>query len=168
VLKNNNIKFQASLVGDGPLMPDMVNLSSALDLDRQVKFLGKRTDIAEILSKHNVFVLTSNWEGFPLSILEAMRAGLPVVASDVGGVRESVIDNVTGFLIPKGNVHCLAERLQELNHNVSLRNTLGLKGRQQFRQYFTAGIMMKKVMEVYDAIVPRVDQAKTELTQKAG
>ena len=66
-------------------------------------FLGQRSDVDQRLAASQVALLVTNWEGFPLSILEAMRAGLPVVASDVGGVAESVRDGESGYLVPRAN-----------------------------------------------------------------
>ena len=64
-------------------------------------FLGTGQDITELLHKSDLFVLISDWEGLPLSILEAMRCGLPIIASDVGGVKEAVVHSENGYLIPK-------------------------------------------------------------------
>src|SRR5207249_37244 len=79
-----------------------------------VEFLGIRTDIPEILSQCQIFALCTRWEGFPLSTIEAMRAGLPVVASDVGGVREAVQDGVTGLLTPPCDVPAFRNALQRM------------------------------------------------------
>ena len=102
------------LIGDGPLTQDIQQKTRDLGLADRVEFSGLCNDVPARLAASDVFVLTSDWEGLPLSILEAMRAGLPVVSSDVGGVSESVTDEVTGFLIPKGDKTTLANRLMRL------------------------------------------------------
>ncbi|TOG57259.1 glycosyltransferase, partial [Vibrio parahaemolyticus] len=74
-------------------------------------------DVEELLSKSDIFLLISNWEGYPISILEAMSYGLPVVASDVGGVRESVTHGYNGCLIPRGDVEYLKNTIDDLLHD---------------------------------------------------
>lgn len=82
--------FELELVGTGPELANVRELVHVLGLQQRTKFLMDRDDIAEILSLAHIFVLASHWEGLPLSILEAMRAGLPIIASNVGGVSEAV------------------------------------------------------------------------------
>src|SRR5208282_1690726 len=106
--------FRLQFVGDGPLLDAAMRLSTEVGMDRRVEFLGLRGDVEKLLSEAQVFVLASNYEGFPISIVEAMRAGLPVVASDVGGVRESVQDGHNGFLIPRGDKTMLRDKLKVL------------------------------------------------------
>ena len=90
-VKDIDIKnIKVLLIGDGPLLPDIKFLAESLSLNDRVQFLGSRKDVPQILAQSDIFVLTSNWEGFPITILEAMRAGLPVICSDVGGCREAV------------------------------------------------------------------------------
>jgi len=124
-----------------------------LALTEKVKFLGSRPDVAGLLAKAHIFVLTSNWEGFPLTILEAMRAGLPVVASHVGGVKESIVDEQTGFLVPRGNAEVLKERLQTLIDNPDLRVQMGQRGQERFRNNFTLTPMLEKTWRVYQEIL---------------
>lgn len=145
--------FELLLIGDGPTRPDVEKEAASLGLQDKVKFLGTRNDVPELLSKAHVFVLPSNWEGFPISILEAMRAGLPVVASDVGGISEAVIDGETGSLVPRGNVDVLRDRLLALLHNPPLRAQLGTVGRRRFENNFTFGHMLEKTLGVYDEVL---------------
>ena len=99
VLLNAGKNIKVTFVGDGPDFYKAKMVADKLKLGESVVFLGARTDVAELLPKFDVFLLLSNWEGFPISIIEAMRAGLPVIASDVGGVNEAVIDGVNGYLV---------------------------------------------------------------------
>jgi glycosyltransferase involved in cell wall biosynthesis len=145
--------FEIFFIGDGPTRPDVEKEAASLGLQDQVKFLGTRNDVPELLSKAHIFVLPSNWEGFPISILEAMRAGLPVVASDVGGVSEAVTDGETGSLVPRGNVDVLRDRLLALLHNPPLRVQLGMVGRRRFESNFTFGHMLEKTLGVYDEVL---------------
>src|SRR5262249_32899351 len=89
-------------VGDGPLLPALKTEAEPLVASGRVEFLGERFNIAEILAGSHIFALATKWEGLPLSILEAMRAGLPVIASDVGGVSEAVTEGKTGYLVAPG------------------------------------------------------------------
>jgi glycosyltransferase involved in cell wall biosynthesis len=145
--------FEVCLVGDGPLLESCRELAAERGLLDKVKFLGARKDIPELLSRAHIFVLTSNWEGFPITILEAMRAGLPVIASDVGGVGEAVVDGKTGFLIPRGDIEVLKDRLTRLIDNPGLRVELGQAGQQRFTENFTIDIMLAKTVSVYQQIL---------------
>ena len=121
--------WRASLVGDGPGR-------KAVEGSTRVEVLGPRRDVAELLADSDVFVLSSRSEGFPVSILEAMAAGLPVVASDVGGVGEAVVDGETGFLVPPGDPDALAEALARLVADPLLRQLLGEAGRDRALRLF--------------------------------
>src|SRR5699024_6423825 len=107
-------EWSLDLIGDGPLKDAIATLATDLGLWERIRFLGQRHDVAEHLARAQVFLLLSNWEGLPLSILEAMRAGLPVIASDVGGCNEAVVDGETGFVVQRGDVDALRERLTQL------------------------------------------------------
>lgn len=143
------------LVGDGPLLEDCKALAHSLGVAHRIRFLGARNDVPELLAKAHVFVLASNYEGFPISTLEAMRAGLPVVISDVGGAQEAVTDGVTGYLFPKGDAHVLAQQLDCLLLSPDLRAKMGAAGRQKFLQEFTVERMIAKTEDVYHKIAGR-------------
>lgn len=144
-----HLEWELALAGDGPLRPQMENLAASLGLAGRVQFLGVRQDIPELLARAQALVLISNWEGFPLSILEAMRAGLPVVASDVGGVKEQVTNGLNGFLVPRGGQAALQERLTTLITGPGLRARLGASGRKLFEDRFTVGQMVENTLSVY-------------------
>jgi glycosyltransferase involved in cell wall biosynthesis len=97
--------------------------------------------------------LISNWEGFPRSILEAMRAGLPVVASAVGGVAESVQDGESGFTVARGDVPGLRQRLQVLLEDADLRARMGRSGRQRYEDHFTLRRTLEQTLAVYQGIL---------------
>lgn len=118
------------IVGDGPLRAKLEAFSKDLGLTESVRFLGTRSDIPELLSAMDVFVLTSKIEANPVSILEAMATGKPVIAPRVGSISESVIDGLTGFLTTAGDEHEVAERLSELFATPELARRLGRSGRQ--------------------------------------
>jgi len=143
------IPWEMDLVGDGPLMADAQQLAQSLGLSERVKFLGQRLDVGAILSRSQVFLLVTNWEGFPLSILEAMRAGLPVVATAVGGIGESVEDGETGLLVPRGDVSALQERLGRLLVSAELRARLGQNGRARYERSFTLERSVEQTVAVF-------------------
>jgi glycosyltransferase involved in cell wall biosynthesis len=105
------------------------------------------------MSEHQTFVLASHWEGFPRSILEAMRAGLPVVATDAGGVSEAVVNNATGFVVDPGDVEALRARLRDLFLDRDLRSKLGAAGRKRYEQRFTFDRLVGETLNVYDEVV---------------
>jgi glycosyltransferase involved in cell wall biosynthesis len=131
----------------------MEALAVSLGIRDRVHFLGQRLDVVRILADAQVGLLVTNWEGFPLSILEAMRAALPVVASAVGGVGESVREGKTGFLVPPGQVQPLRDRLEQLLTDSDLRVRLGAQGRAVYEQHFTLDHTVSKTLAVYRDIL---------------
>ncbi|CAB3389583.1 Glycosyltransferase family 1 protein [Kyrpidia spormannii] len=152
-LEGLNGEFSVSFVGDGPTRREMEALAANSSVRHRITFLGAREDVAELLAKAHVFVLTSNWEGFPISILEAMRAGLPVVASDVGGVCEAVVDGETGYLVPRGDEVTLRDRLKRLITGPDLRARMGQAGRRRYEQHFTLDKMLNRTWQVYEEVL---------------
>jgi glycosyltransferase involved in cell wall biosynthesis len=145
------------LVGDGPTRAALEDEALRLGLRNRVEFLGHRQDVAEILAAVHVFALPTRWEGFPLSILEAMRAGLPVIASDVGGVAEAVVDGTTGFLVPSGDVAMFRDRLDWLLRDPAIRWRMGDAGRRRYEAKFTLDAMMRETLAVYNNALRGVD-----------
>ena len=149
----SHLPWELDLIGEGPLTGQMQSLAEALGLGGRVRFLGQRTDVEQILAKAQVNLLVSNWEGFPLSILEAMRAGLPVVASSVGGIDESVRDQDTGYLVPRGDVGLLRDRIARLLASPALRLRLGASGRGRYEQHFMLDHSVSKTLAVYQDVL---------------
>ncbi len=146
------LPFVAQLVGDGPDRPQIEALVDALGLRARVRFLGRRDDVAAVLAASQVGVLVSKQEGFPLVVLEAMRAGLPVVASDVGGVREAVAHGVTGLLVARGDEAGLQAALREVLADPGLRARLGGAGRSAYEARFDACTMRARTLAVYQEL----------------
>lgn len=147
------LPWTLELIGDGPLLPEMQALAAELQLTDRVNFLGARRDVAERLQAAHVFVLATHWEGFPRSILEAMRAGLPVVASAVGGVSEAVTDGVTGRVVPPADVAALRDALGGLISSPVERQQLGERGRAVFLAEFTFDHMLEHTLAVYRQVL---------------
>ena len=136
-----------TLVGKGRLMDEMKALVKELSLEKEVAFLGARMDIPELLNQHDVFVLGSNYEGFGLVLAEAMSCGVPVISTDVGAVREVVVDGETGFLVEKGNVEMLKDVMIKLLVNKELRKRCSENGQKQANKF-----SLKKTVEQYETL----------------
>lgn len=149
----HDLEWRLRLIGDGPAMAAVRATADELGLTPRIEFLGARNDIAALLSECQLFVLASRWEGFPRSILEAMRAGLPVIASDVGGVRESVSDGETGFVVPPQDDAALVTALRSLLEDAALRIAMGKAGRRAFERHFTFDRMAVRTFAVYAEVL---------------
>ena len=147
-----DLPWSLELIGDGPDLVRWQTWVKARGWSERVRFSGQVLDVPRRLGSADVFVLASLWEGFPRSILEAMRAGLPVVVSDVGGVRESVVDGRTGFVVPPKDPGALARRLAELMADGELRKSLGAEGRHRYEEEFTFDAMLSKTLKVWESV----------------
>lgn len=142
-----------NLVGKGPLLDGAKQMVKEYDIEDKVFFLGERGDVAELLANSDIFLLISNWEGFPRSILEAMRAGLPVIASDVGGVSESVIHKETGYLVERGNVEDVKSKIESLLIDPMLCSNYGSAGMLRYNENFTFDAMYDKTKKLYEQLL---------------
>lgn len=147
ILKNYN--WTLDLIGDGPREDVLRRYADRLSLGKRVNFLGLRDDVEMLLAESHIFVLSTKWEGFPLSILEAMRAGLPVIASDVGGVPEAVKNCETGYLVPRMDSDALADRITSLLADPDQRMLMGAAGRRSFEENFLFERMAEQTLTVY-------------------
>ncbi len=143
---------QLDLVGDGAQLPAMQELAKNLGMIDRVNFLGFRSDVSDILAQAHIFTLISNWEGFPITTVEAMRAGLPVVVSDVGGAAEAITEGQTGYSIPRGDIATLHHRLAALVADPILRNQMGAAARHRYEAEFTFEHMFEQTMVVYQKV----------------
>jgi glycosyltransferase involved in cell wall biosynthesis len=137
------------LIGEGETRKKFEEMAQGLGIHDRVDFMGVRADVPHLLANADIFVLSSVSEQFPISILEAMRAGLPVIASNVGGVREAIIDGETGILVPSGSIDALREALLRLLRDAELRAQLGREARDQFVMKFMLSSMKEKSKHVY-------------------
>ena len=148
-----SLDWELELIGGGPLEEEARGLAAALGIAGRVRLSGYQPDPAVALARAQVFVLSSRSEGFPRSVLEAMRAGLPVVASDVGGVREAVSEGINGLLVPPGEPKALAGALEKLIAEAPERQRLGAAARRIYEGRFRFERMLQETMEVYDTVV---------------
>jgi glycosyltransferase involved in cell wall biosynthesis len=151
--------FRLLLVGEGPTLPAVQAEVGRLGLKDRVDFCGARHDVAGILARSQVFVLTSNAEGFPITILEAMRAGLPVVATDTGGTGEAVTHDNSGLLVPVRDVKAVEVALARLLDDPALRIRMGIAGRLRYEKEFGLPTMLRKTLTVYETAL-RIEAAR--------
>jgi glycosyltransferase involved in cell wall biosynthesis len=143
------------LVGDGECRVALERLVADLNLVDRVKFMGWRDDAPRQIASFDVFALASRNEAFPLTIVEAMLAGTPVVASDVGSVSEAVIDGATGLLVPSGDEAALAQALRRLLGDEALRERLATAAREHALAHFTDLTMADRYDQVWQAVLDR-------------
>lgn len=141
------------LVGSGPLQAGAERLARELGVCDRVDFLGDRDDVPSLLASSDLFVLATNFEMLPISILEAMRAGLPVVASDVGGIGELVTHGETGLLVPPGSVSALKEALSSLTDDFDFRALLGRAARDRFCEKFLFTRQVERTRALYQEVL---------------
>ena len=136
------------VVGEGPEEPGIRHFIAENGLADHVRLLGLRSDVARLLPAADVFLLSSLNEGIPLTVIEAMAAGLPVVSTDVGGVAEVVEEGRTGLLAPAGDAEGLARQILRLAADAALRQQLGQAGRQRAFAQFSE----EKMLDAYDRL----------------
>lgn len=147
------------IAGDGPERERLERLASELEIKDRVHFLGSVHDICGVLSMLDVFSLTSHNEASPVSIMEALSCGRPVVATDVGSIDESVLEGQNGFLVPAGDQASLADRWVSLLQDASSRTAFGLNG----RQHIVANSSLDSMTDGYMQLIENVYQEKCGL-----
>ncbi|MBC3303303.1 glycosyltransferase family 4 protein [Pseudomonas sp. SWRI18] len=147
-----NSDWTMEFVGGGPTMPQVKRLVAELNLQDKIFFPGPCSDVSERLSKADIFCLISNWEGLPLTVLEAMRSGLPVIASRVGGVPEAVTQHETGILVDKHDHEGLVSALGTLIGSRDLCSRMGMMGKSRFFSDFTFDLMLQRTLNVYSDV----------------
>ncbi|HAW22581.1 MAG TPA: glycosyltransferase family 1 protein [Pseudomonas sp.] len=148
-----HFSWSLELVGDGPLLPAAKDAAKHFGLADRVVFSGACDDVSQRLACSDIFILISQWEGLPLTILEAMRAGLPVIASNVGGVSEAVETGVTGFLVDRNDIAGITESVTKLIVSRDLRIAMGKSGRIKFLDSFTFSKMLAETLSIYNELV---------------
>jgi glycosyltransferase involved in cell wall biosynthesis len=147
-----HLDWDLELVGDGPGEPAARQLTASLGLAERVRFRGAQASAAPALAEAQIYVLSSRSEGFPRSILEAMRAGLPVVASAVGGVAEAVEDGRSGFVVPPQSVSAMRGALELLLSDPYRRAAFGESGRRTYEAKFTFARMLDETVSIYEQV----------------
>lgn len=139
------------LVGQGPLHDELMALAAELGLDeRQVRFLGRRDDVPDLMAAADSYLMSSAWEGLPLVLIEASAAGLPIVATDVGGNAEIVEEGANGYLVPAEDPAALAGAVSRMESlPVATREAMGAAGLHRVENSFEIGVVARRWLEFY-------------------
>lgn len=137
------------IVGEGPERPRLQARASAEGVAEQVRLLGRVSNARSLLAGFDVYAMSSRMEGIPLSMLEAMAAHLPVVATRVGGIPEVIEDGVSGLLVPEGDPGRLGEAIDLLHSDRSLAERLAAAGRRRVEQAYDARATSRELAELY-------------------
>ena len=151
ILKDRGLDCQLTLLGDGPDREVLTRLSSDLDLDDRILFKGfvNQAEITETLSESDIFVLPSFAEGIPVSLMEAMAIGKPVIASYVGGVTELVVEGETGLVVYPSDAVSLADSIATYLNDEELRNKIIQSARQKVEQEFNIEHQIDKLAVLF-------------------
>jgi glycosyltransferase involved in cell wall biosynthesis len=149
VVRNIKPKIMLLVIGDGPERLDLVDYAEKVTIQDRIRFLGHRDDVPHLRSAMDVLVQPSEFEGMPNSVMEAMNAGLPVVATRIPGNDELVVDGETGFLVPVGDTKALASRVNRILDDSVLRSSLGQAGQRRVREQFGVDKMVEGHVKLY-------------------
>jgi len=151
-------RVKLAIVGDGPLLPAVVEQVETLGLENAIWLPGARSDIGALLQTFDVFALPSLAEGTPVSMLEAMACGLPVVASNVGGIPEVIADGAQGLLVPVGDVDALERAMARYVADPALRARHGKAARARVEERFSMRAMVAAYGGLYDSLRQRKER----------
>jgi glycosyltransferase involved in cell wall biosynthesis len=143
------------VAGEGHLEESLREQASELGIGREVFFIGRCVRVAELLAVSDVCVLSSKAEGFSNAILEYMAAGRPVVATDVGGAREAVVEGETGHLVASGDDETMAARIVALLKDPTRARAMGERGRVRVEEKFSCEAQLARTEELYDGLLAR-------------
>jgi glycosyltransferase involved in cell wall biosynthesis len=152
IVRRTRPEATLDVVGDGPLRSELEGLVEREGLRESVRLLGKRQDLPELLAGSACMLLTSDYEGCPLSVLEAMAAGVPVVATAVGGVPELLVDGETGILVEPGSPGAIATALEAILASPARARCLGAAGRERARGLFSRERMVRETEALYEEV----------------
>ena len=145
------------VVGDGSYRGDLEEEAKRLRIDPEVIFTGTREDVPQVLAVMDIFVLPTCYrEGLGLAVIEAMAAGKPVVASNIGGISEAVEEGVNGILVPPNDAKALANAVISLFEDKEKLVRMGNEGQRICREKFSAGEMVSKIEEVYESVLENI------------
>lgn len=140
------------VLGDGPLLGRLRQVAAERGISDHVRFLGVRTDVPECLATFDLFAFPSINEGMGRALVEAMAMGVPVVATNVGGIPDVVVDGETGLLVPPGDDRALADALLELLRDPARRQEYGQGARRRVDERFDVSTMVRAIDRLYDVV----------------
>jgi glycosyltransferase involved in cell wall biosynthesis len=141
------------IAGEGELMEELRELAAQLGIKHDVFFIGRCDRVADLLFASDVGVLSSKAEGFANAILEYMAAGLPVVATDVGGAREAIAEDETGYVVTSGDDQKMAQRIIELLNEPERARCMGARGKLIVAEKFSCDRHLQNTLELYDELL---------------
>jgi glycosyltransferase involved in cell wall biosynthesis len=139
------------LIGDGELREALRAQTAALHLEQNIRFLGMRSDVPQLLSASDSFILPSLWEGLPMALIEAMASGLPVIATQVSGTNQVVVAGETGWLVPPGDADALTEAMSELLSNLEQAARMGMTAQQRVEKLFSAQKQAQEYLTLFES-----------------
>jgi len=154
------------IAGEGELMADLRELARQLRIADDVFFIGRCENVAKLLFASDIGVLSSKAEGFANAILEYMAAGLPVVATDVGGVREAIVEGQTGFIIPSGDDAKMAQRIIEIFNDAERARSMGILGRSIVEARFGCEHHLRNTLELYAELLSTHENATSSISHE--
>jgi glycosyltransferase involved in cell wall biosynthesis len=143
------------VVGDGPLRDELITEAQTLGLASAVIFCGIRQDIPAIMAALNLLVISSKWEGLPVTLLEGMAAHLPIVSTAVGGVPNVVIDGESSLLVPSEDSLALANACLKILQNPTFAHSLAQAGYERVKSHFSLDAMIAKTLNLYEELLER-------------
>jgi glycosyltransferase involved in cell wall biosynthesis len=142
------------IVGSGPEEPRLRTLAAELQIEDRIHFAGFHCNVQPLLSRADAFVLSSLWEGLPVSVLEAAACSLPVVATDGAGTREAMISGETGWVVPVGDVSALAQTMSAIMAlRPDQRQKMGARGRQLVEERYALPIIVDQWEKLYHQLL---------------
>jgi glycosyltransferase involved in cell wall biosynthesis len=153
LLSSEFLNLQLEIAGDGPELANLEEEVGRLSLTGLVRFLGWQRDLGPIFRSWDIFAMPSLTEGFPMAALEAMAEGLPIVATNVGGLPELIEDGQTGYLVPPSDVEALAKGLRALILDPRRRQEMGTAGWRRTREHFSVERMVAETAAIYESLL---------------
>lgn len=153
LLKDKGLSVKCLIVGSGTLEGELKDMVGRLGIESDVIFLGTRQDLPQLFSAMDVFVFPSLWEGLPLSLLSAMAAGLPVITTYVGGIKDIIVDGRNGIVIPISDPLAIADAIEKTFKETELRRRLSEYGRREVIQHHSAKAMTKRLEDKYELLI---------------
>ena len=146
---------ELTIGGSGPDFEETVQKIKRLSLLDHIHTPGEIENVCNFLKKTDIFVLSSNWEGLPIALIEACRAGMPIIATNVGGVSEIVFHGVNGLLVEPNNPQALASAIDQLTSDLKLRVSMGLKSRAIYEKHYKVEYMVEKTDQIYQLLLAK-------------
>lgn len=154
ILVNEDQGFKLLIVGDGNLKAELMELAKQLQINDFIEFLGIRKDVYHLMVSADAFVMSSAWEGLPMVLLEASASSLPIVATDVGGNSEIVLDGKSGFLVPPKNSYALADAMRNIMQLSSKDlQKMGIAGCEHVEQNYAIGKIVTTWENIYHELL---------------